>query len=100
MTINQRFGTDIAPAVGLPATILYVTDRYATTVTAVSGKRVTVAATRQEGFVTEAGEYDTRNVERVFTLRANGRYVEQSQDAHTGTALMIGVADDYRDPSF
>ena len=102
MSINQRLSTDQAPADGRPATILNVSDRYATKIVAVSksGKTVTVEATRQEGYVTAGGDYDTRNIRRVFTLRKSGRWVELGQDAHHGTALLIGVAEDYRDPSF
>jgi hypothetical protein len=104
--LNAYFRTNTAPEVGMDATITYVTDRVPTTIVAVSasGKAVTVwdgKAVKGWGWSPEAEElfFDDSPEHRVFTLRKNGRYVEKGQD-QKGTGLLIGVKDEYRDPSF
>jgi ABC-type amino acid transport substrate-binding protein len=36
----------------------------------------------------------------VFTLRKNGRWIQQGQPLRGGRSLTVGVRDFYRDPSF
>jgi hypothetical protein len=106
--LNAYFVTETAPEVGMDATVLYVTDRVPTTIVAVSksGKTVTTwdgkakigwtynVPTEGDMFFDESPKtYD-------YTLRDNGRWVAKGQPKRGGTALLVGVSDSYRDPSF
>lgn len=105
--LNQFFVTTTTPEVDMDATVLYVTDRVSTKIVAVSksGKSVTTwdgKAVKGWVWSEEKGDlvFDESPAERVFTLRDNGRWVEKGQPKRGGTALLVGVKDDYRDPSF
>mgnify|MGYP001567304673 CR=1 FL=1 len=99
-----------APLVGMGATILFWTDRKAATIVAVSadGKRVSVQedrATRTDkNGMSEAQAYAYEpNLEAtilVFTLRKNGRYIQQGAAMTSGLCLGIGFRDAYHDYSF
>jgi hypothetical protein len=104
--LNAYFRTTTAPEVGMDATELFVTDRYATKIVAVapSGKQLTTwDGKRLKGWVfdPESGElvWDESPAEVVWTLRKNGRWVTKGQPMN-GTGLLVGVSNDYRDPSF
>lgn len=72
------------PEVGIGATYCIGSDRYAYKVVRVTPATVTVV--RRGG-----------STEEVFTRRKDGRYVRKG--SRVGY-LYIGVAEDYRDPSF
>lgn len=96
------------PQVGMGATILMFSDRYAATVTEVNGKRVIVqqdTATRTDN----NGMSDSQSYEYVpnplgqywvFTMRKNGRYVVEGADMRNGVILVIGHRDHYHDFGF
>lgn len=101
---------------GTPATIRVYSDTYPAVVTRTSPKSVWVKRVRNAsikrgetggiGWDREASEKDLLQalhsdaVEHRFTLRQNGRYVEQGQDMRTGRSVSFGVAREYRDPHF
>lgn len=101
--LNAYFRTETTPEVGMDATVLYISDRVPTVITAVSpsGKQVTTWDGKAvKGWVfTPEMVFDESPAERVFTLRKNGRWVEKGQDMR-GTGLLVGVKDLYRDPAF
>lgn len=104
--LNQFFVTDTKPEVGMDATVLYVTDRVSTKIVGVPNAR-TVEVWDGERVVgwtmpEDGGElfYDETPLLSVYTLRKNGRWVAKGQPLRGGTALLVGVKDDYRDPSF
>lgn len=107
MNLLRANATPKTPEVGMGATILLWTDRYACTVTKVEPKRVTVredVATRTDANgMSDAQSYayhaDPNGREWVFTLRKSGRWV-CAGDPPNGTALHIGVRNAYHDYSF
>jgi len=106
--LNAFFVTETAPEVGMDATVCYVTDRVSTKITAVStsGKQVTTwdgKAVIGWCFSPEGEEmwFDKSPAEVVWTLRKNGRWIAKGQPMERyATHLLVGVKDDYRDPSF
>jgi hypothetical protein len=103
-------GSQPTPEVGMGATMLGWTDRSPATIIAVSasGKRVTVRedkATRTDSNgMSDAQSYtyepDDNGVERAYTLRKNGRWVQVGQSAKGGARLSIGSRSKYHDYSF
>lgn len=100
---------NVAPEVGMGATVLHWTDRTAGTITDVSanGKTITVqedTASRIDGLgMTDAQSYDyAPNPDGrtwTFTLRKNGRYVRKG-DSLNGQRVLIGSRSTYHDYSF
>lgn len=102
------------PEVGMGASILVGTDRYAATVVEVlrhrNGKLRGVvvqedrATPRGSVVYTEHQEYDYARdpdaARKVFTLRKDGRFVLASDRARNGQGLRVGVRESYRDPHF
>lgn len=94
------------PAVGMPCTICWITDRKAATVIAVSptGAKVTVRedkATRTDkNGMSESQSYtyerDPVGAEHVFHRQANGSYRSASQ----GKRLVLGERRSYHDYSY
>jgi hypothetical protein len=107
--LNSFFVTKTTPEVGMDATVCYVTDRVSTKIVAVSksGREVTTwDGTAKVGWVynvpTEGDMFFDESPEyRVWTLRKNGRWIVKGQPMERyATHLLVGVKDDYRDPSF
>lgn len=105
--LNSFFVTDTVPEVGMDATVCYVGDRVSTKITAVSksGKSVTTWDGKAViGWTIRAnGEmyFNAGRDERTWTLRKNGRWIVKGQPMERyATHLLVGVKDDYRDPSF
>lgn len=98
------------PKVGEGATIYMFTDRHACTVVAVetaSGKlphRVIVQRDKCERVRPDADDVTyVANPEaecEPFSLRKNGRWIEEGSSMHNGCSLTIGERYSYRDPSF
>lgn len=114
MSLTNNFMADsnghVKPEVGMPATLLYWSDRKPATVTRVSpsGREVTVQRDRSkriddngmsEGQVYEY-ERDPHAVSEVFTLRKNGRWVEKGRKMGQGLRLGLGYREEYYDFSF
>lgn len=96
------------PKVGDGATVLLYSDRWAGTIVQVvrfrAGKRAgeirELVWQKDLAYPTAAGvryERDPDGIIRVFTRRSDGRYVQKGE---TGTVLVLGVREEYRDPSF
>lgn len=85
-TVNEAY-------VGMPATFAIGSDRYATEITAVFYFKSGAMAGQVKAV--EAGRFN------VFTLRTTGRKAGRliSKGGNHGT-LLLGVAEDYRDPHF
>jgi hypothetical protein len=104
--LNAFFVTATAPEVGMDATVCYVTDRVSTKITHVSenGKTVlTWDGKAVKGWTWNGAEmvFDDSPEYRTWTLRKNGRWIVKGQPMERGaTHLLVGVKDDYRDPSF
>jgi len=98
------------PEVGMGATILSWSDRYAATVVEVSknGKEIAVTydeATRTDNNgMSESQEYDfTSNMDGIkhyFTLRKNNQWIRKDESMKNGQRVMIGKRDHYFDYSF
>lgn len=108
--------TGVQPEVGMGATILMYTDRYAATISDViktkSGKisyiliQQDISTRTDENGMSEYQSYNyapnEKAPKRRFSLRKNGLWVESSK-YHTmwnGTKLSIGERDSYHDYSF
>lgn len=104
--------TQPVPVVGMGATILYWTDRRACTIIDVTPKarevtvRPDIATRIDDGpHLSEHQEYTYSPASlgsgtRTFRLRKDGTYVEVGDPLRGGTRLVIGVRDEYEDPSF
>lgn len=98
------------PAIGMGATMLLWTDRHAATIVAVSdsGKSVTVQRdiarrTDSDGPCEVQGYTYEANPEapkEKFTLRRSGRWVRMGEPEKSGTVLVLGMRNEYHDPSF
>lgn len=107
--LNAFFVTTTAPEVGMDATVCYVTDRVSTQIVGVSasGKSVTTwdgkAKVGWTYNVPTEGDmfFDDSPALITWTLRKNGRWIAKGQPMERyATHLLVGVKDDYRDPSF
>lgn len=96
------------PEIGMGATIIMYTDRYAATILAVTRQGVyitedIVTRTDKNG-MSESQDYtyapNPIAKMQVFTLRKTGRYVRRGEPMRGGTHLVIGTRDHYIDPSF
>ncbi len=114
MSLTNRYMADragaVKPEVGMPATLLYWSDRKPATVVRVSasGREVEIQRDRSkrtddngmsEGQVYEY-ERDPHAVREVFTLRKNGRWVEKGMRMGQGLRLGLGYREEYYDFSF
>lgn len=114
MSLTNRYLADcsgnVKPEVGMPATLLYWSDRKPATVIRVSrsGREVAIQrdrATRiddngmSEGQVYEF-QRDPGGLIEVFTLRKNGRWVEKGMRMGQGLRLGLGYREEYYDYSF
>jgi hypothetical protein len=98
------------PEVGMSATMVGWTDRRPATIIAVSasGKKVTVredkAIRTDSNGMFDAQSYtfepDENGIERSYSLRAGGRWVQVGQSAKGGARLAIGARSKYHDYSF
>lgn len=98
------------PEVGMGATIVMYSDRYAATITYVGKKGALVIVKRDHAKRTDDnGMSECQSYEyspdkdagpRIFTLRKSGRWVEQGQPSKNGTGLSIGRRREYHDFSF
>lgn len=96
------------PEVGMGATIVMYTDLYPATIVEVTHSSVTI----QEDVATRAdknGQSESQDYtyaanpgarREVFSLRGTGRYVKRGQPTNGGTHLVIGIREQYVDPSF
>lgn len=95
----------VEPAVGMPVTINYYTDRHAATIVRVPCKnKIIVLCNQVITLDYYAGKYavqpETEGAERIFTKRKNGRWVAVGHDMHKGQGLSLGMHDHYIDPNF
>jgi hypothetical protein len=104
--LNAFFVTETVPAVGMDATVCYVTDRVSTTIVGVPNAKTveTWDGKRVVGWTFVEGQemfFDDTPLLSVWTLRKNGRWIAKGSPMERGaTHLLVGVKDDYRDPSF
>lgn len=97
-----------APEIGMGATVLMWSDRYAATVEKIDGKRVTLredkAIRTDKNGMSECQSYrfepNPNGREFVVTLRKNGTYVVEGEAMKNGTIVRIGERDYYHDFSF
>ena len=92
------------PAIGEGATVSYLVDSHAMTIVAVSNNGKTVTAQRDSvkpaaGAAAYSNLWETKpdptGATMVFTLRQNGKYVQQGEPMRTGTKLHIGSRREY-----
>jgi len=92
------------PEVGTGATIVYAADSHAATVVAVSDNGKTVTVQRDSvrptpGAAAYSNLWETKpdpaGAMTTFTLRRNGRYVQQGQSMKHGLVAMIGTRREY-----
>ena len=99
------------PHVGMGATRLLYTDRQAGTIISVKGKTIiwkrdesTRTLNEGESYMNDSQSYDYKadpnGIEYTFTLRKNGRWVQQGESMQSGTKLSIGHRKEYHDFSF
>jgi hypothetical protein len=99
------------PQIGMGATMLFWTDRWAGTITKVKGNTLIWqrdTANRRlhedESTFNDSQSYDylpnPNSPEYVFTLRKNGRWVKKGETMYGGTKLSIGHRTEYYDFSF
>src|SRR3990167_643851 len=87
-----------SPTVGMGATILMYSDRHAATIVDLHNNRVAIQEdhsirTDSKGQCDSQSysyERDTSKPFRWFSLRKNGRYVEEGSKMENGTVLLIG----------
>lgn len=106
--IKARINT--VPEVGMGATILMYSDRYAATIVRVheNGKTVYVqrdhAVRTDSNGISESQEYqyspNANATIETYTLRSNGRWIRKGESMKHGTGLSIGSRDEYYDFSF
>ena len=78
------------PVVGMPATYCIGSDRWAGSIVSVSKSGRTLGfSDRRDGAMIE-----------TFSLRQNGRFYRVGCPMGQSGTLRLGVAEDYRDPSF
>jgi len=80
------------PQVGDPATYCIGSDRYA--------MRVYAVATKNKVAVQDLNNGVPMGVPVTYTRRKNGRFVQEGHTMRGSGSLTIGIAEDYRDPSF
>lgn len=95
---------NLTPEVGMGATVLMYSDRYAATITEVNGKtlkcrRDKVTGSGPMGHQEWACEYNPNGREETYTLRKNGRWVLKGEPLDA-RSLLIGEKDEYRDWEF
>jgi hypothetical protein len=92
------------PAIGEGATVSYCADSHAMTIIAVSDNGKTVTAQRDSakpaaGAAAYSNRWETKpdptGAVMVFTLRQNGKYVQQGEPMRSGTKLHIGSRHEY-----
>jgi len=105
--ISETVAPDI-PKVGMGATIILYSDRYAATIVEVRGKSVYIQ--QDKAIRTDANgvsdsqtyRYEPNKSECIerYTLRKNGCYVKYLESMKNGTILRVGVRDHYYDYNF
>jgi len=116
--INEVMNTraDEIPKVGMPATMYVGSDRYAMIVLEVkSSKRVMVTHmhdTDYEAYIKDPEHFDGEEAIKKYhlftsyyegteyTLRKNGRWLPKGYGLHDTCGVILGSADNYRDPCF
>ena len=96
------------PEVGMGATETYYSDRQAGTIVRIVSPKavewVEDKATRTDkNGISESQDYTYEfgtGPATTFTLRKNGRWVRKGQGLRSGNGLIIGIRDQYEDPSF
>lgn len=103
----------VTPEVGMGATVIMYSDRHAATIVRIRyigsiAQRICVRKDRS--IRTDAHgmsdcqsyryELDPLAHVRTFSLRKNGRYVEEGSDMKNGTVLMVGERNTYHDYGF
>lgn len=101
--------SSVVPEVGMGATVLMFSDRHpATVVEVLSPKRIIIQGdnsrrTDKNG-MSESQQYEySRNPngeKREVTLRKNGRWIVAGESLKQGTAIRLGVREEYYDYSF
>lgn len=108
-TMRKMTPSNITPEKGMGATIILWSDRHACTIIDVPNpKRVVVredlAIRTDSNGVSECQEYryETNPQGKIstFTLRKNGKWVQQGKSMKNGTQLGIGFRREYYDYSF
>ncbi len=104
---------NIIPEIGMPATIIYWSDREPATIVAVAPKKVWIVIDESKrtdsNGISEDQTYEYASKPRfnhkgedmaiLYTLRQNGRYVRKG-DNMKGNSIVIGRRRKYVDPSF
>lgn len=109
-TTNYLFANarDLRPQVGMGATVVMWSDRYAHTIVSVRPKRIatqedTAIRTDSNG-LSESQDYhytpNTGAPVKWWTLRKNGAWVLVGDKMGNGTRIAIGTRETYIDPSF
>ncbi len=96
------------PQIGMGATIIMATDRYAATIVEVTHCSVVIQQDYSErtdrNGMSESQDWaysPNRKARReTYSLRRHGRYVARGERTNGGTHLVIGERDHYIDPSF
>ena len=96
------------PEVGMGATEIMWSDRHAGTISRIiSPKSIAWKQDRATGHGDGRTEPRTYTYERdddcpetIFTQRKNGRWVRKGESLDTGSGLLIGIRNEYYDPSF
>lgn len=97
------------PEVGMGATVLGWTDRYAATVVEVPNARTVVvqldhAKRTDDNGVSEAQSYEysanPTGRQETYTKRKNGRWVRKGEPLKEGTRLALGFRNHYHDYTF
>ena len=109
---NDIMGSSQGPTaeIGMGATALFYSDRHAMTIIDIqkNGKRILAQrdkATRVDGHgMSDAQEYEYERNEdgsiETYTLRKNGKWVQEGAKMKNGTRLAIGYRAEYYDFSF
>lgn len=105
-TMMHLYGsTNVAPVVGMGATILLYSDALAATIVEVGPRKVVVRTDKPVRRIGNSEgdwetEQDPNGTRWTFTLRSNGRWVAKGEGPFSGARLMIGFRREYRDPTF
>ena len=96
------------PEVGMGATETMWSDRNAGTITRVVSTTTIEWAEDMVERTDKNGESESQDYTyrrgygpvTTFTLRKNGRWVQKGEEMRTGSGLILGTRDQYRDPNF
>ncbi len=92
------------PVVGMGATILMYSDRYACTIIEVTPKRIVLQHDAAKDKAAYANDWETtpdpKGATEAYTLRKTGEWVKEGSPLRNGTRALIGTRDHHRDYEF